>query len=421
MVKKTFILSRYFPYSPPSECTLEEELEYWEKYSTGPVTIIHELDPAGPARKTYDEIKVKALPEVDQKTPKIVKALRRFRTFFSSYYLKECFYLIFKRNHKKISFLKSAFFFMHDLYAKKRRLERLLEDEDTEIVIYSYWFHRMAYAAALLKEENNNIKVVTRAHSFDVYEFRRPDNYMRLKRQFKDKLDAVFTLSQEGSDYLNQTYGFSENKLLIRHLGVTMEKKIIPANSPDEIVIISLAVFKPLKRIDKIIKAIALFSEKNKQVKITFHQVGGDVSRKYNSEKEKLEQLAERSFKDKNVSHKFHGTIPHNKVRQFLRNHQIDVLINASETEGVPVSIMEAMANGIPAIAPDVGGVSELVINNENGILLSKAPDITEIFRAVARKDFYKSRKVRQDAREHIKKSFNADTNYHQLIEEITS
>src|SRR5699024_4818075 len=153
------------------------------------------------------------------------------------------------------------------LYAKKRRLKRLLEDENIEIVIYSYWFHRMAYAAALLKEENDNIKVVTRAHSFDVYEFRRPDNYMRLKRQFKDKLDAVFTLSQEGSDYLNQTYGFPENKLLIRHLGVAMEEKITPANSPNEIVIISLAVFKPLKRIDKIIKAIALFSEKSKQIK----------------------------------------------------------------------------------------------------------------------------------------------------------
>lgn len=49
-----------------------------------------------------------------------------------------------------------------------------------------------------------------------------------------------------------------------------------------------------------------------------------------------------------------------------------------SETEGVPVSIMEAFSVGIPALATDVGGVAELV-NGQNGALLSAEVTIGEI------------------------------------------
>ena len=49
-----------------------------------------------------------------------------------------------------------------------------------------------------------------------------------------------------------------------------------------------------------------------------------------------------------------------------------------SETEGVPVSIMEAFSVGIPALATDVGGVAELV-NGQNGALLSADATIGEI------------------------------------------
>lgn len=40
-----------------------------------------------------------------------------------------------------------------------------------------------------------------------------------------------------------------------------------------------------------------------------------------------------------------------------------------SDSEGIPVSIMEAMSFGIPVIARNVGGMSEIV-NEENGLLL---------------------------------------------------
>ena len=55
-----------------------------------------------------------------------------------------------------------------------------------------------------------------------------------------------------------------------------------------------------------------------------------------------------------------------------------DVLIvpsittKAGDTEGLPVTIMEGMSAGLPVIATDVGGIRDIIKNNENGILIKE-------------------------------------------------
>lgn len=46
-----------------------------------------------------------------------------------------------------------------------------------------------------------------------------------------------------------------------------------------------------------------------------------------------------------------------------------DVCVSSSRSEGLPFNIMEAMSVGLPIIASDVKGHSDLVIQNENGFL----------------------------------------------------
>ncbi|MBI5050449.1 MAG: glycosyltransferase family 4 protein [Nitrospirae bacterium] len=53
-----------------------------------------------------------------------------------------------------------------------------------------------------------------------------------------------------------------------------------------------------------------------------------------------------------------------------------DIFALSSLSEGMPVSIMEAMASGLPVVSTDVGGVSELVMDGETGFLVPpKNPD----------------------------------------------
>ena len=47
-----------------------------------------------------------------------------------------------------------------------------------------------------------------------------------------------------------------------------------------------------------------------------------------------------------------------------------DVFVLASNWEGNPLAVMEAMAAGLPVIATEVGGVPELVSSGEEGILV---------------------------------------------------
>jgi glycosyltransferase involved in cell wall biosynthesis len=50
---------------------------------------------------------------------------------------------------------------------------------------------------------------------------------------------------------------------------------------------------------------------------------------------------------------------------------KMDVFVLPSRTEGTPLSILEAMSVGIPVIATNVGGIPEIVIDNETGLLVS--------------------------------------------------
>lgn len=61
-------------------------------------------------------------------------------------------------------------------------------------------------------------------------------------------------------------------------------------------------------------------------------------------------------------------------VEKYL--HEANCFILVSKREGFPISILEAMAVGIPVIASDVGGISEQIISNKTGFLLRSNDDI---------------------------------------------
>jgi glycosyltransferase involved in cell wall biosynthesis len=47
-----------------------------------------------------------------------------------------------------------------------------------------------------------------------------------------------------------------------------------------------------------------------------------------------------------------------------------DVMVNSSYIEGLPMTILEAMASRLPVIATKVGAVEDVIQNKKNGILL---------------------------------------------------
>jgi glycosyltransferase involved in cell wall biosynthesis len=62
-----------------------------------------------------------------------------------------------------------------------------------------------------------------------------------------------------------------------------------------------------------------------------------------------------------------HGTVNHHQVVDLLQ--KCHALILPSYQEGVPNVIMEAFACGVPVVATKVGGIPE-VVNDDNGVLI---------------------------------------------------
>jgi glycosyltransferase involved in cell wall biosynthesis len=63
----------------------------------------------------------------------------------------------------------------------------------------------------------------------------------------------------------------------------------------------------------------------------------------------------------------------------------VDVLVHPSRVDAFPTALLEAMAAGVPVVATPVGGIPEIVVPEETGLLTSRSPDAPELAAALGR------------------------------------
>ncbi len=101
-------------------------------------------------------------------------------------------------------------------------------------------------------------------------------------------------------------------------------------------------------------------------------ELGGD------GETEKLQRLITQYELSESV--KFIGFVTGPQKEQRLQ--EADVYLLPSHHEGLPISILEAMSFGLPIISTNVGGIPEVVVPDENGLLIEPG-DQAAIFAAI--------------------------------------
>ncbi len=112
---------------------------------------------------------------------------------------------------------------------------------------------------------------------------------------------------------------------------------------------------------------------------------------------------------------------PVTEVRELLAG--TDLLVQPSRREGLGISVLEAMSMGIPVVASDVGGLSEIVDDGVDGVLV-EPEDPGKLFLAVhgllANPD--KMAEIGTNARHKIERSFNLSAmtlKYQELYTEL--
>ena len=118
------------------------------------------------------------------------------------------------------------------------------------------------------------------------------------------------------------------------------------------------------------------------------------------------------------------GPKPQNELRRRLANASVFVLPSVPEAEGgmdnLPTVIMEAMAARLPVVSTTIGGIPEMVVENETGFLV-QPQDVVELAGAIERvtNDRSLGHKLGQAGYERAQKLFSIEKNVRELCELI--
>ena len=178
----------------------------------------------------------------------------------------------------------------------------------------------------------------------------------RLIRTLLNNSDCIITLSQSWYKYFHEN--FNIKKLVILPNIIDYPHKLQRTISPDSLTFLFFGLICEAKGIFDLLTVI----ENNKEdyrsrMKLL---IGG------NGDTRKLQALINDHHTGDIIE--YLGWVDNEKKSAAFNNS--DVFVLPSYSEGLPISILEAMSYGKAIIATDVGGVSEIVRENENGILI---------------------------------------------------
>ena len=187
-------------------------------------------------------------------------------------------------------------------------------------------------------------------------------------------------------------------KFEIIRCGVDLEKYTLRTNEAYSGTILFVGRLSEEKGVNVLIDSLALLKSQHIKFKLTI--LGDGPSR------ENLEQQINRL--QLNDSVELLGYVDQVTIREHLS--MTDIFILPSFAEGIPVSLMEAMATGVPVITTHVGGISELVIDQQTGLLCYPSDPIGL---ANAIKTYISDASFKQEvisrSRMHVETAFNVD------------
>jgi len=285
-----------------------------------------------------------------------------------------------------------------------------------QCVAYSYWFDHITTGLVMMKQEFTDVKLVSRAHGYDIYEEYYYPYYWPCRRATLDILDALFFSSDAGKDYFCERYPEYLSKFETAHLGIEDPAFINQSSSDGIFRIVSCAHIVPVKRLGLLVDGIAAAARLRPEQKFEWIHFGDGEGRK------SLSLRMARNFPS-NVRGEFLGNVPNPDIMQYYRDHPVDVFLNVSSTEGgAPVSIQEAISCGIPIVATSVGGNPE-VVSEKNGILLSPDPKPDEIATALLKlwDNPRLAARMRTESRQLWQTSYNAKVNFRAFAERLKS
>lgn len=228
-------------------------------------------------------------------------------------------------------------------------LRSLVSEDRGTVTVYAFWGMGAALSLPWLRRDAAG--TVLRLHRYDLFEDA-SDSGLPLRASLFDSADLILSISEQGKRYLTSRFGaLVSSKTVVRRLG-THDSGVGPRPHGGVATVVSCSSLTAVKRVDRIFEALRLVATADRPLR--WVHFGGGI---LDEDLRRLVADTPHPFLDVELR----GHTSNDEVLAFYRENPVRVFVNASESEGVPVSIMEAMSFDVPVVATDVGGTGEIV------------------------------------------------------------
>ncbi len=327
-----------------------------------------------------------------------------FTTYSEFFIILKILWVEFFNCKSKLFFIKKIKHWVSSILDAYKHLEHIKANTEKtgNIIFYSFWLNKWALALAIGKEKGLINEFYIRSNGFDIFDERWEGNYLPFRKYVYGKVKQVHINTRKGVEYVKAKNIFPE-KILLSYLGTKdfgFNKKNFDPTL--KFTVVSCSRLVKLKRVHLIAEILKFIP-----FEVSWIHIGSG---------EELETVRASTVKlPSNISVELKSRFDtHGGLITFFKESNINLFINVSETEGLPVIIQEAMSFGIPCLATDVGGTSE-VVNSRTGILIAKDFNPEEVAQKIIK--FKHSEKNTPEFRMQIRKFW--ENNFR--VEDVTT
>lgn len=230
------------------------------------------------------------------------------------------------------------------VWRRRRQLRRVLDQARAD-VLHAHFVRRFGWQAAI----SGFHPLVVSPWGSDLLKVQRHQLRTRWWNRYALRAADLVTVSSEGMRAAAIRAGARPERIELVHHGVDTSR-FSPGPRPGggRPRILSVRALAPLYRHDTVIDAVALLADTGLRAELVLTRLGSNPS----LEASLRERAAGRGIADLVT---WIDAVPHEQLPDLYRSG--DVLVSIPETDSFPVTLLEAMACGLPAVVSDVPAV----------------------------------------------------------------
>jgi L-malate glycosyltransferase len=183
-------------------------------------------------------------------------------------------------------------------------------------------------------------------------------NYWLMRRAF----GCVVAVSDEMKRVLVGEHGFLEDRVRVIRNGISLPPRAVVGSKREGFHIGTVGRLVPVKGFDLFLEVAAKLRRESSLVRFSLLGDGP------------LREALGRRVAELGLGDCVEFLAPRQDPIPYYRS--LDLYINTSLHEGIPLSVLEAMACGIPVVSSAVGGIPEIVTHGQHGFLVEgRDPD----------------------------------------------